>query len=225
MRWIPPCRRRLSVRLAAAGGWTALQIVTAIVAGDHRAGRVAGSVDLPLQHDHGATDAGRNRAGLARAVYAKLQRLSFSFFDVHGSNSIFNRVTGDVQNTRLFVDGVSVAGREHDPDAGGVRVFHVAHPSGADAGVPVGVAAVVVAGAILFRAAAAGLSAQPRIDGQYDFAVQRKRARHANRERLRRRSASGPPVSRRPTTRCPRSSGEFSGTCPSSRPARRCCRN
>jgi ATP-binding cassette subfamily B protein len=43
-------------------------------------------------------------------LYAKLQRLSFRFFDVHGSSSIFNRVTGDVQNTRLFVDGVMLQG-------------------------------------------------------------------------------------------------------------------
>jgi ATP-binding cassette subfamily B protein len=43
-------------------------------------------------------------------IYAKLQRLSFRFFDVHGSSSIFNRVTGDVQNTRLFVDGVVLQG-------------------------------------------------------------------------------------------------------------------
>ncbi len=43
-------------------------------------------------------------------IYAKLQRLSFRFFEVHGSSSIFNRVTGDVQNTRLFVDGVVLQG-------------------------------------------------------------------------------------------------------------------
>jgi ATP-binding cassette subfamily B protein len=43
-------------------------------------------------------------------MYVKLQRLSFRFFDEHGSNSIFNRVTGDVQNTRLFVDGVLLQG-------------------------------------------------------------------------------------------------------------------
>ena len=47
---------------------------------------------------------------LRAQLYAKLQRLSFRFFDVHGSNSIFNRVTGDVQNTRLFVDGVLFQG-------------------------------------------------------------------------------------------------------------------
>ncbi len=47
---------------------------------------------------------------LRAQIYAKLQRLSFSFFDTQGSNSIFNRVTGDVQNTRLFVDGVLLQG-------------------------------------------------------------------------------------------------------------------
>ncbi|HEY2859831.1 MAG TPA: ABC transporter ATP-binding protein, partial [Terracidiphilus sp.] len=48
--------------------------------------------------------------GLRDRLYARLQLLSFRFFDVHGSSSIFNRVTGDVQNTRLFVDGVVLQG-------------------------------------------------------------------------------------------------------------------
>ncbi len=43
-------------------------------------------------------------------LYAKLQRLSFRFFEVNGTSSIFNRLTGDVQNTRLFVDGVILQG-------------------------------------------------------------------------------------------------------------------
>ena len=43
-------------------------------------------------------------------LYAKMQRLSFRFFEVNGSSSIFNRLTGDVQNTRLFVDGVLLQG-------------------------------------------------------------------------------------------------------------------
>ena len=50
------------------------------------------------------------------------------------------------------------------------------------------------AGAILFRAAAPGLLAKPRIDGQHDFTVQRKRARNANGQRFRGGSASSPPV-------------------------------
>ncbi len=53
---------------------------------------------------------GRIVPGLRDRLYAQLQRLSFRFFDVHGSSSIFNRVTGDVQNTRLFVDGVLLQG-------------------------------------------------------------------------------------------------------------------
>ncbi len=47
---------------------------------------------------------------LREQLYSKLQHLSFGFFDHHGSNSIFNRVTGDAQNTRLFVDGVILQG-------------------------------------------------------------------------------------------------------------------
>ncbi len=39
-------------------------------------------------------------------VYDKLQRLSFRFFDANASGSIINRVTGDVQSVRAFVDGV-----------------------------------------------------------------------------------------------------------------------
>ncbi|HEY0076730.1 MAG TPA: ABC transporter ATP-binding protein [Abditibacteriaceae bacterium] len=43
---------------------------------------------------------------LRSQVYAKLQRISFRFFDSNESGSIINRMTGDVQNVRLFVDGV-----------------------------------------------------------------------------------------------------------------------
>ncbi len=49
---------------------------------------------------------------LRSRLYARLQHLSFSFFDEHGSHSIFNRVTGDAQSTRLFVDGVLLQGTE-----------------------------------------------------------------------------------------------------------------
>lgn len=45
---------------------------------------------------------------LRTRVYDKLQRLSFRFFDAHESGSIINRVTGDVQAVRMFVDQVLV---------------------------------------------------------------------------------------------------------------------
>lgn len=41
-------------------------------------------------------------------VYEKLQRLAFRFYDAHPSGSIINRVTGDVQAVRMFVDGVLI---------------------------------------------------------------------------------------------------------------------
>ncbi len=44
--------------------------------------------------------------GLRSDVYDKLQRLSFRFFDANDTSSIINRVAGDVQAMRLFVDGV-----------------------------------------------------------------------------------------------------------------------
>jgi ABC-type multidrug transport system fused ATPase/permease subunit len=47
---------------------------------------------------------------LRTRVFHKLQRLSFRFFDQNASGSIFNRVTGDVQSVRSFVDGVLLQG-------------------------------------------------------------------------------------------------------------------
>ncbi len=41
-------------------------------------------------------------------VYQKLHQLSFRFFDANASGSIINRVTGDVQAVRMFVDQVLV---------------------------------------------------------------------------------------------------------------------
>ena len=47
---------------------------------------------------------------LRSKVYEKLQYLSFRFFDSNASGSIINRVTGDVQSVRMFVDGVVMQG-------------------------------------------------------------------------------------------------------------------
>jgi ATP-binding cassette, subfamily B, bacterial len=91
-------------------GWTPLHTVTvmalAIVA--------QAVLRAVLTYHYNMTTArltqGKIVPDLRDRVYDKLQRLSFRFFDVHGSSSIFNRVTGDVQNTRLFVDGVVLQG-------------------------------------------------------------------------------------------------------------------
>lgn len=90
--------------------WTPLQIVTALSA----AILVQAVLRAVLTYQYNMVTArltqGKIVPSLREQVYAKLQRLSFRFFDLHGSSSIFNRVTGDVQNTRLFVDGVVLQG-------------------------------------------------------------------------------------------------------------------
>jgi ATP-binding cassette subfamily B protein len=96
--WVPPA------------GWTALQIVNALALAI-----VAQAVlRAVLTYYYNVATAKLTQAeivpDLRDKLYARLQRLSFHFFDVHGSSSIFNRVTGDVQNTRLFVDGVLLQG-------------------------------------------------------------------------------------------------------------------
>lgn len=45
---------------------------------------------------------------LRNDVYDKMQRLGFRFFDRNESGSIINRVTGDVQAVRRFIDGVMI---------------------------------------------------------------------------------------------------------------------
>ncbi|MBN1865496.1 MAG: ABC transporter ATP-binding protein [Victivallales bacterium] len=47
---------------------------------------------------------------LRSRVYERMQRLSFRFLDSRTSGTLINRVTGDVQAVRLFVDGVMVQG-------------------------------------------------------------------------------------------------------------------
>lgn len=90
--------------------WSPLQIVTTLAV----AIMVQAMLRAVLTYNYNMVTArltqGEIVPELRAQIYAKLQRLSFSFFDFHGSNSIFNRVTGDVQNTRLFVDGVLLQG-------------------------------------------------------------------------------------------------------------------
>lgn len=51
---------------------------------------------------------GRIVVELRSAIYAKMQRMSFRFFDANATGSLINRVTGDTQSVRLFIDGVVV---------------------------------------------------------------------------------------------------------------------
>ena len=91
-------------------GWSALQIVTALALAIVAQAVLRAALTYAYNMITARLTQGEIVPELRAQLYAKLQRLSFSFFDLHGSNSIFNRVTGDVQNTRLFVDGVLLQG-------------------------------------------------------------------------------------------------------------------
>ncbi|HEY5912937.1 MAG TPA: ABC transporter ATP-binding protein [Verrucomicrobiae bacterium] len=96
--WTPPAN------------WTALRIVTVLSLAIIAQAFLRALLTYQYNMVTARLTQGKLVPDLRDRLYDRLQRLSFRFFDVHGSSSIFNRVTGDVQNTRLFVDGVVLQG-------------------------------------------------------------------------------------------------------------------
>jgi ABC-type multidrug transport system fused ATPase/permease subunit len=96
--WQPPAR------------WDAMDIVAALAVGIVLQALLRAFLTYHYNMANARLTQGKIVPNLRDRVYARLQSLSFRFFDQHGSSSIFNRVTGDVQNTRLFVDGVLLQG-------------------------------------------------------------------------------------------------------------------
>jgi len=109
--WLPPV------------SWSALQIVTALALAIVAQAVLRAVLTYAYNMVTARLTQGEIVPELRAQLYAKLQRLSFTFFDTHGSNSIFNRVTGDVQNTRLFVDGVLLQGATMLLTLGAYAVF------------------------------------------------------------------------------------------------------
>ncbi len=92
------------------GAWTPLQVVTALSLGIVAQALLRAVLTYRYNMVTARLTQGKIVPDMRDRLYAKLQRLSFRFFEVNGSSSIFNRLTGDVQNTRLFVDGVVLQG-------------------------------------------------------------------------------------------------------------------
>jgi ATP-binding cassette subfamily B protein len=93
--WRPPAHWTALDTVAAIAGITLLAAVVHAIVRYHAAvtlARLTQRIVLQLRVD----------------VYDKLQRLSFRFFDTNPSGSIINRVAGDVQAVRAFVDGVII---------------------------------------------------------------------------------------------------------------------
>jgi ATP-binding cassette subfamily B protein len=86
--------------------WPPMQVVAAIAGAVVAFALLRGL--LSALYTVGLTDLvqGQVVVNLRADVYRKLQRLSFRFFDANASSTIINRVTGDVQSVRMFIDKV-----------------------------------------------------------------------------------------------------------------------
>jgi len=94
--WAPP---------AAWTPWGRVALVAALVLG---VAAVRAVIDGISRHQTNYLVQGQIVVQMRADVYAKLQKLSFRFYDANASSSIINRVTSDVQSVRMFVDQVLI---------------------------------------------------------------------------------------------------------------------
>ena len=94
--------------MAPPAAWSPMMVVALLAAGVLAVALLRAWLDFYYQMSLARLVQGEIVVDLRAAVYDKLQRLSFRFFDDHASGSIINRVTGDVQSLRSFVDLVLI---------------------------------------------------------------------------------------------------------------------
>jgi ATP-binding cassette subfamily B protein len=94
--WAPP---------ATWTPWERIVCVAVVVAGF---ASIRAVFDGVSRHEAQYLVQGRIVVQLRADIYAKLQQLSFRFYDANASSSIINRVTSDVQSVRMFVDQVLI---------------------------------------------------------------------------------------------------------------------
>jgi len=101
---------RWPFNLAPPAGWTPVGVVATVAASVFAFALVRSFLSFAYAIHMSKLLQGRLVVDLRSRVYDKLQRLSFRFYDDNVSGSIINRVVGDVQATRMFIDGVLVEG-------------------------------------------------------------------------------------------------------------------
>ena len=94
--------------LTPPASWPPMGVVTLLAGGILAIALLRAFLDYNYQLSLARVVQGEIVVDLRGAVYDRLQRLSFRFFDHHASGSIINRVTGDVQSVRSFVDMVLI---------------------------------------------------------------------------------------------------------------------
>lgn len=86
--------------------WSRMEVLTAIACSIFLLAILRAAVNYAALVDTNRLVQGRIVVHLRSKIYAKMQRLSFSFFDANETGSLINRTTGDVQSVRMFIDGV-----------------------------------------------------------------------------------------------------------------------
>lgn len=89
-------------------GWPAMRIITLLAAAVFSIAVLRGFLDYLYRVAVDQLVQAELVVHMRAELFAKLQRLSFRFFDANASSSIINRVTGDVQSVRMFVDQVLI---------------------------------------------------------------------------------------------------------------------
>jgi len=82
--------------------WTPIQIVTGLSLAIVAQAVLRAVLTYQYNMTNSPIKRRENCSGFAGSGVCAAATIEFSIFDVHGSSSIFNRVTGDVQNTRLL---------------------------------------------------------------------------------------------------------------------------
>lgn len=86
--------------------WTAMPVLGLISAAILLMAALRAFLNYAAAVETNALVQSRIVVNLRSMLYAKMQKLSFKFFDDNESGSLINRVTGDVQAVRMFVDQV-----------------------------------------------------------------------------------------------------------------------
>jgi ATP-binding cassette subfamily B protein len=94
--------------LVAPAGWTPWQRIASVAGLIVGFAAIRGVIDSWSRHETNHLVQGRIVVQMRADVYAKLQQLSFRFYDANASSSIIGRVTSDVQSVRMFVDQVLI---------------------------------------------------------------------------------------------------------------------
>lgn len=94
------------LHIAPPASWSASQVILAIAGAMLLMAALRAVLNYAYSVSASRLIQGKVVVDVRSDVYDKLQRLSFRFFDENASGSIINRVTGDVQMLRMFVDQV-----------------------------------------------------------------------------------------------------------------------